>query len=445
MGSMRKRSTTALALLVALSFFVTGTVLYSSQSTAQESVEQLRAKITESQNRLAEIEKEIHQFELELNKVGAEKQTLNKAIAELDLARKKIQSEVKATEQKINSTDLEISELDREITVKEIEIDRNTEALGESFRLMDTLEDETLVETLLSRSSLAEAWDAIESQSMFQESVRADIRQLLALKTAYERALGRSVDKREELGVLHEELSGEVQAVEQTKKQKDSLLDQTANKEANYQKILAAKRADKEQFERQMRQFEAQLQFILDKSTIPAVGSGVLAWPFEPSYMRTCPSFASALGNSQCLTQSYGNTNFARGGAYNGQGHNGIDFRAPIGTTITAALAGTVQDVNHGVAPNCQYGKWVLVKHANGLTTLYAHLSSISVTPGQSVATGQLLGYSGDTGYATGPHLHFTVYASAAVQFKQYTCNSGPTVKVPVAAFTGYLNPLDYL
>ena len=88
---------------------------------------------------------------------------------------------------------------------------------------------------------------------------------------------------------------------------------------------------------------------------------------------------------------------------------------------------------------------WVLVRHGNGLTTLYAHLSSISVSKGQSVLTGQLLGHSGNTGYATGPHLHFTVYASDAVQFKQYTCRSGPTVTVPISAYSAYLNPMDYL
>jgi len=121
-----------------------------------------------------------------------------------------------------------------------------------------------------------------------------------------------------------------------------------------------------------------------------------------------------------------------------------MDFRAPIGTRINTVLSGTVIEVNHKIANMCQYGKWVLIKHGNGLTTLYAHLSSVSVAKGQAVVTGQRIGYAGDTGYAFGPHLHLSTYASDAVKFKQYKCNSGPTVRVPVSAYSGYLNPLDY-
>ncbi len=146
-----------------------------------------------------------------------------------------------------------------------------------------------------------------------------------------------------------------------------------------------------------------------------------------------------------CITQYFGNTAFSRTAAYKGQGHNGIDLRASVGTPVKAALTGTVQEINLGTAPNCQYGKWVLIKHNNGLTTLYAHLSSISVVPGQAVSTGQLIGYSGQTGYATGPHLHFTVYVSSGVTFTQYKCNSGASVKLPISPFNGYLNPINYL
>src|SRR5690606_305325 len=136
------------------------------------------------------------------------------------------------------------------------------------------------------------------------------------------------------------------------------------------------KRAARDRFEAELRELESQLQFHLDKSTIPVAGSGVLKWPFPASYFAQCASYAGSLGNSHCITQYFGNTPFARSGAYSGSGHNGLDFRAPVGTQITAALSGVVTEVNHSVAQNCQYGKWVLVRHNNGLTTLYAHLSS---------------------------------------------------------------------
>jgi murein DD-endopeptidase MepM/ murein hydrolase activator NlpD len=101
--------------------------------------------------------------------------------------------------------------------------------------------------------------------------------------------------------------------------------------------------------------------------------------------------------------------------------------------------------INYGSVRNCQYGKWILIQHPNGLATLYAHLSDISVQKGGTVFTGQVIGFAGDTGYATGPHLHFTVYIAEAVSFKQYTCWNKTVVTIPVAPPNAYLNPLSYL
>ena len=99
------------------------------------------------------------------------------------------------------------------------------------------------------------------------------------------------------------------------------------------------------------------------------------------------------------------------------------------------------------IKSGCQYGKWVLIKHANGLSTIYGHLSFVYARPGDFVATGQVLGLSGDTGYATGPHLHFGVFASAGVKIVDsrllgsINCAGIKTVAANPAA---YLNPLSY-
>jgi murein DD-endopeptidase MepM/ murein hydrolase activator NlpD len=68
-----------------------------------------------------------------------------------------------------------------------------------------------------------------------------------------------------------------------------------------------------------------------------------------------------------------------------------------------------------GGNPCCSYGYYVVVDHGNGFETLYAHFSSIAVSVGQQVAQGQLLGYAGRTGYATGNHLHFEVHLNGQV------------------------------
>jgi murein DD-endopeptidase MepM/ murein hydrolase activator NlpD len=87
-------------------------------------------------------------------------------------------------------------------------------------------------------------------------------------------------------------------------------------------------------------------------------------------------------------------------------GHSGLDITAPSGTPVKSVAAGTVVSMN---ASGASYGNHVVVKHADGKYTLYAHLSSTSVSVGQSVSAGQQVGNVGSTGNSSGPHLHFEV------------------------------------
>jgi LysM repeat protein len=89
-------------------------------------------------------------------------------------------------------------------------------------------------------------------------------------------------------------------------------------------------------------------------------------------------------------------------------GYNGVDFGAPPGTQILAAAAGEVL-LSRTSGWNGGYGAYVVIKHNNGTQTLYAHNSKNIVFAGQHVVQGQVIGYVGSTGRATGPHLHFEV------------------------------------
>lgn len=88
-----------------------------------------------------------------------------------------------------------------------------------------------------------------------------------------------------------------------------------------------------------------------------------------------------------------------------GGGHTGIDFCAPIGTTVFASKGGVVEAASWGW--NGGYGNYIMINHGGGVKSRYAHMSSLSVHAGQSVGAGQFIGASGNTGNSTGPHLHF--------------------------------------
>jgi murein DD-endopeptidase MepM/ murein hydrolase activator NlpD len=88
--------------------------------------------------------------------------------------------------------------------------------------------------------------------------------------------------------------------------------------------------------------------------------------------------------------------------------HPGIDIAVPEGTPIHAALSGTVV-FTEPEASSGGYGNYTCIDHGGGLSTCYAHQTSFAVSAGQSVSQGEVIGYTGCTGYCLGPHLHFEV------------------------------------
>lgn len=92
-------------------------------------------------------------------------------------------------------------------------------------------------------------------------------------------------------------------------------------------------------------------------------------------------------------------------------GHNGVDYGAPRGTTVYAAADGVVKVSNYrsGNPWFGGYGNYIMIEHPNGTQTLYAHLSAVDVSVGDTVSKGQTIGKTGNTGRSTGPHLHFEV------------------------------------
>lgn len=115
---------------------------------------------------------------------------------------------------------------------------------------------------------------------------------------------------------------------------------------------------------------------------------------------RSSGDFFTPTRNYQ-LTARYGQP-----GSWSRGYHTGLDFAAPSGTPVFAALAGKVIEVGWAGA----YGNNIVIEHANGLKTRYAHLSATSVSTGDKVTRGQHIGAVGNTGNSTGAHLHFEAF-----------------------------------
>ncbi len=421
-----------LVLAVSLFFAFSVQGVFAQGSSAAS----LQKQIDDHNAQIATIDKEIAQFQAQLDTIGTKKKTLQNTLSQLDVSIKKTTASINATKKKISATQLEIQRLALGIANKQLSIETGEAGLGESIRTLHEKETQPLVIRLLGVEDISDAWVDIDSTQTLQKAIGEQIDRLYAEKQSLTDTKTATEEKKAQLVKQQDTLLAQQGSLNAQKKAQSELLTQTKSQESTYQSILAQKQAAKESFEAVLTDLKSQFQRAVNPSDILTAGKGILRWPVDK--VR--------------VTQPFGNTAFAASGAYNGKGHNGIDIAAPIGTPLKAALTGTV--IGTGNTDNVRgcysYGKWVMIKHGNGLNTMYSHLSQINVSTGQSVATGQIIGYSGETGYATGPHLHFGVYVSSATQI--VTLGSATNSKtpcanavMPVAPLPAYLNPMNYL
>lgn len=409
-----------------LSAFLSFILFFVPVAHAQSN-DAIQAQIDQSNAQITKLQKEIEQLTGELNATSQQKQTLQNTVAGFNLNIQKTSKSINLTNTEIGKKDKEINTLSGNISTTANKMDLVRGQIAGSLRQLDMLDQEPMALVLFGGGTLSSFFDQATALSALRQALHDKSLELSDLKGNLTISKTSAEQKRADLARLKQELAQQQKTLAIARDEQNTLLQQTKSKEANYQALIAQKKAEQAAFEAELYRLAASLG-TADTSAAPNPSRGILNWPLA----------------SVTVTQQFGSTVDSRR-LYTSGTHNGVDFRASIGTPVKAALGGIVQEINQGAVKNCQYGKWVLVQHANGLTTLYAHLSNIAVAKGQRVSTGDVVGYSGDTGYATGPHLHFTVYASSAVQFKNYTCNSGYTAYIPYAAPNAYLDPLSYL
>ncbi len=404
-----------------------------SISASAQTIDELKSKINERNSNIKQLEEEIKRYQSQIEGLGKEADSLKNTLASLDLSKKKLETNLAITQNKIENTNLQIKELSLQISDKGERIGDGKRVIAQSLSSINQNDEGSVIETLLSSKTFAEVWNGVEELTTLQGNVQTRIHELQSLKVSLEDNKKKTEQKKAELVSLQNDLANQKKIIAETVKEKNALLASTKNTEANYKKVVLSKQAQKEAYEREVFEYESALKIAIDPDSIPSTGSGVLKWP---------------LPNIK-ITQYFGNTEFSTKNPqiYKSGSHNGVDFAASIGTPVKSALTGTISGTgNTGVGKCLSYGKWIMVKHANGLSTLYAHLSLVNVAVGQTVSTGETIGYSGNTGLSTGPHLHFGVYATEGVRITKLASSKYcSNVLIPYADIKAYLNPLSYL
>ena len=419
-----------------------------------DAASEIQAQIDAHNQQLKTLEADIAAFQKQLDTLGTQKNTLQGAINTLTISQKQLASKIEVTQNNIAWANKQIQQLSLSIGDKEEAIAVDQGAIARALRSVAEDEQSSLVAQLFATHSFSDAWRVADEVLQFNRALKENIADLQSARVVLTTNRDKVNAEKAKLVALQNDLALQKRSIDANKAAQGQLLAQTKNQEANYQKLIAQKQAAQKTFEQDLINLQSQLNLIVNPGSLPKVGSGVLAWPFSRVFMNGCAGRVKVFGNAYCITQYFGNTPFSTANAqiYNGHGHNAIDMGVPIGTPVLAALTGTVLGTgNTDSVPGCySFGKWVMIKHDNGLNTLYSHLSTIDVSTGQRLGTGAVVGLSGMTGYATGPHLHFAVYATEGTKIQTLAQFRGATTgcaraTMPVATLTAYLNPLSYL
>lgn len=412
---------------VAAALFAYVSPIHAVAATAEE----LQQKIADQQKLIQDLDAKIQQYSELTDKTSAEARSLSEIITSLKQNQKKLELDITKTKAEIDKTSLDIKSLDGQISISENKIESLKNAIESSLNEVNRVDDRGLANVFLSEKTFSSILNQIDQLHQFNLSISKSISDLSLEKKNLKTSQDIKLVKKDTLIKFQTELSDKKKVVEYNKAEQTKALLATQDKKKTYQQILADNQAKKAAFEKELFEYESQLKYTLNPSSLPRPGTAVFSWPVD----------------NVKITQLFGKTS-ASARLYVSGSHNGVDFGAGIGTPAKAVLSGTVLGTGDTdvTCPKASFGRWVFIKHDNGLSTIYGHLSVISAQGGQRVNTGDIIGYTGSTGYSTGPHLHISAYASDAVSIQNRASASclGKTYTMPIAPIEGYLDPMVY-
>ena len=348
----------------------------------QEEIDRLREEKKEYERRKQEIQSTINTIEFEKSTEVAKKSVLDNRIILTGL-------EIENISETIELYNTLILEKEDEVTAAILREEAQLRTYKNRVRSMEENGVITYLEIIFDSTSFS---DLLGRMDFVSDLMKAD-----------ERIYNNLISAREDTEAAKEDLELTKQEMEVVRLQKEEkneeLLEQVAEAsaliiqiESSLETLTAFYEEEAAEVARIQNEINRKVEELKEQEARAAasrvIGTGQLLWP--------APS-------ATAITSSFGGRFHPIHGVY--MQHWGSDFNAPYGSNIIAADAGTVITSEY----NSSYGNYVVISHGNGMTTLYAHMSSRVVSSGTAVAKGQTIGYCGSTGISTGPHLHFEV------------------------------------
>ena len=377
-----------LVLIMAFSFIYAAIdALTAKAAVTQAQIDKLREEKKEYEIRRQEIQSRINTIEYEKMTEVAKKTVLDDRIALTELEIANISETID------NYVDL-ILEKELEVVAAQDRENKQLQRYKERVRDMEENGVISYLEIIFDSSSFTDLLARIDFVS---DIMSADENTYKNLIFAREATIAAKID----LENTREELEGEKVQLEE---KNDELVVQLAEAcelisgiedslEAEnelYQQTIAVEKRVQDEINKQVEELRRQQE---RANAANVKGTGQFIWP-APGYTYVSSKFGI---RPHPLYKEL-------------RQHSGIDIAVPYGAKIVAADTGTVITSTY----DSSYGNYVVISHGNGKTTLYAHLSSRSVSKGQTVTQGQTIGLCGSTGVSTGPHLHFEISVSGS-------------------------------
>lgn len=385
----------------------------------------LQDQINKRNQELADIQKKILENQAQLEQAQNQKKTAASEVQRINAQIKQVDLGINESQITIEKLGYEIDMLKNNIATAENDLAIKTAAVGELFRQLQMYDQENLLVSFMRAKNLSEGLSVAQGLIDTNQALLVKINELQKSRDALQAILNEAQDKKISKEIENENLKNRKLIIAELKTEKEKALRDAKKKEYAYQESLEELEKRQAEIAAEIDAMEAQLRTQINYNEIPKTGSKVLAIPVK----------------NPRVTQEHGYTSSAKK-LYRKQYHNGLDFGIPVGTPVFSAYDGTVVSVaNQDVyCWRGAYGKYIAIKHSTiGLATVYGHLSLYIVKEGEQVKKGQLIGYSGNTGYSTGPHLHFGVYDASTFRISA-SKSCGPEMP-----YGGDLNPRDYL